>query len=81
VGSQETLTPRQRLAERLILGLRVGDGIPTAWIEERLALESGRLPRILESWRAGALLEEDAGRARLTEAGFLVSDALFAELL
>ncbi len=81
VGSHETLTPRQRLAERLILGLRVSDGIPPSWITERLALEAGRLARTLESWRSAGLLVDEATRVRLTEAGFLVSDALFTELL
>jgi oxygen-independent coproporphyrinogen-3 oxidase len=81
VGNHETLSARQRLAERLILGLRLRDGIPRAWIDERLALETGRLPRVLDAWRARGLLVEEGGRARLTEAGFLVSDALFAELL
>ncbi len=81
VGTHETLTSRQRLAERLILGLRVSDGIPADWIAERLGLEAGRLPRTLESWRGAGLLVQDAGRVRLTEAGFLLSDALFADLL
>jgi len=81
VGSHETLTPRQRLAERLILGLRTSDGIPSAWLEERIALEAGALPRLLEAWKERGLLVDDAARARLTEAGYLLSDALFVELL
>jgi putative oxygen-independent coproporphyrinogen III oxidase len=81
VGSHETLTPRQRLAERLILGLRTRDGIPTAWLEERIALEAGALPRLIGAWKERGLLVDDAARARLTEAGFLLSDALFVELL
>jgi len=81
VGSHETLTARQRLAERLILGLRTRDGVPRAWIEERIALEAGRLPRLLDDWKAQGLLAEDSAQARLTEAGFLVSDTLFVELL
>jgi len=81
VGTHETLTPRQRLAERLILGLRLGDGVPTAWLEERAALGPARLPATLEAWRERGLLGESDGRIRLTEAGFLLSDALFIELL
>ena len=42
--------PRQRLAERLILGLRLRDGVPRRWLAERLELESGRLPAVLEAW-------------------------------
>jgi oxygen-independent coproporphyrinogen-3 oxidase len=81
VGTHETLTPRQRLAERLILGLRLGDGVPGEWIEERLAAGPGRLRAVLDAWRERGLLIERDGRVRLTEAGFLLSDALFIELL
>jgi putative oxygen-independent coproporphyrinogen III oxidase len=81
VGTHEVLTPRQRLAERLILGLRLGEGVPGAWIAERLAAHPGRLPDVLETWRERGLLVDRDGRIRLTEAGFLLSDALFIELL
>jgi oxygen-independent coproporphyrinogen-3 oxidase len=81
VLSHEVLTDRQALAERLILGLRTSDGIPAARLAERCALERGRLPAVLEAWRARGLLVEHDGRARLTEEGFLLSDALFTELL
>ena len=81
VASHERLTARQMLGERLILGLRVADGIPAAWLDERIALERGRLPDVLAAWRERGLLAIDGGRARLTEDGFLLSDALFTELL
>lgn len=81
VGTHETLTPRQRLAERLILGLRLGDGVPAAWLDERAALGPARLQAALAAWRERGLLGERDGRVRLTEAGFLLSDALFIELL
>jgi oxygen-independent coproporphyrinogen-3 oxidase len=81
VGSHETLTARQRLAERLVLGLRTREGVPRDWIDERLSLESERLAAQLEAWSEKALLIEERGRVKLTEAGFLLSDALFVELL
>jgi len=81
LASHETLTDRQALAERLILGLRTADGVPAAWITERCALERDRLPATLEAWRARGLLVDRGERVRLTEAGFLLSDALFTELL
>ena len=80
VASAEQLTPRQRLTERLILGLRTADGVPTAWLEPRLDGERD-LRRRIETWRAQALLVDTDDRVRLTEAGFLLSDALFVELL
>jgi oxygen-independent coproporphyrinogen-3 oxidase len=69
------------VAERLILGLRLREGIPAAWLAERVSLEPGRLPALLGAWRERGLLVEDAGRARLSEEGFLLSDALFVDLL
>ncbi len=81
LATHEVLTARQALAERLILGLRTVDGIPAAWLAERGALERGRLPEVLDAWRTRGLLTEADGRARLTEAGFLLSDALFTDLL
>jgi oxygen-independent coproporphyrinogen-3 oxidase len=81
VDARERLTPRQELGERLILGLRLAEGIPAEWLAERVALEPGALPARLHEWRAGGLLLEGDGRVRLSEAGFLVSDTLFADLL
>ena len=79
--THEVLTERQALAERLILGLRTSDGVPAERLAERCVLERGRLPGALEAWRERGLLAEGNGRVRLTEAGFLLSDALFTELL
>jgi oxygen-independent coproporphyrinogen-3 oxidase len=81
VGTHETLTPRQRMAERLILGLRLGDGVPAEWLDERAALGPARLQATLAAWRDRGLVVEREGRVCLTEAGFLLSDALFIELL
>ena len=80
VASFELLSERQRLAERLILGLRTSDGIAAAWLEARLEGDS-RLRGLVDEWRARTLLIDAGDRVRLTEAGFLLSDALFVELL
>jgi oxygen-independent coproporphyrinogen III oxidase len=80
VEAFERLTAVQRAAERLILGLRTSDGVPASALVERAAGAPG-LGRRLADWRAAGWLVEDGGRARLTEAGFLVSDALFVDLL
>lgn len=80
VESHERLTPRQRRAERLVLGLRTADGVPAAWLAARAESEP-TLARRLAAWRAGGLLTEIGDAVRLTEAGFLVSDALFVHLL
>ena len=80
VDFHEALTPGQRLAERLILGLRTAEGVAAAWLDERLAGDAP-LRRRVETWRGEGLLTLADGCARLTEAGFLLSDALFVELL
>jgi len=80
IASWEHLSESQRLAERLILGLRTADGIRAALLETRLE-GAARLRDLVEQWRARALLVDIEDRVRLTEAGFLLSDALFVELL
>src|SRR6266567_2479574 len=81
VDSHETLTPRQRMAERLMLGLRMREGVPARWMQERVAVDGARLRGVLAAWTERGLLVTEGGRARLTEPGFLLSDALFMELL
>ncbi len=81
VDFHETLTPRQRMAERLMLGLRMREGVPARWMEERVAVDGARLRGVLAAWTERGLLVTEGGRARLTEPGFLLSDALFMELL
>ncbi|MBI2553819.1 MAG: coproporphyrinogen III oxidase, partial [Candidatus Rokubacteria bacterium] len=73
LGSHEVLTPAQRTAEKVILGLRLSDGVPLAGLEDRRPL--------IDTWQSLGLLEVAGDRCRLTEAGFLFSDSLFVELL
>jgi putative oxygen-independent coproporphyrinogen III oxidase len=80
IDSSEQLSPRQKLGERLMLGLRTADGVPASWLEARLDGDE-RLRGRVDTWRAQALLIEADDRVRLTEAGFLLSDALFVDLL
>jgi len=80
IDTFERLTARQQLAERLILGLRLADGLPRAWLDERLAGDAA-LARRLAAWRENGFLVDRGPNVALTEAGFLVSDALFVELL
>ena len=80
VDTSERLDADQALAERLFLGLRTADGVPREAIEARVARTPSLRAR-LDAWIADGLMEADARRTRLTERGFLVSDALFVELL
>jgi oxygen-independent coproporphyrinogen-3 oxidase len=76
----EHLDPRQALAETLMLGLRTLDGVPTAVLHDRAATDPA-LGRRLAGWRDEGLLIDHGDRSRLSEAGFLLSDALFIDLL
>jgi oxygen-independent coproporphyrinogen-3 oxidase len=80
IETWERLTPRQRLAERLILGLRTADGVPGAWLDERVG-DDTRLGGLVTDWEHTGLLRRGSERVALTESGFLLSDALFVELL
>jgi oxygen-independent coproporphyrinogen-3 oxidase len=79
VESHEVLDARQALVERLVLGLRTVDGVPAAWLAQR-AEGDVALARRLTAWRAEGLLVDDGPRVRLSERGFLLSDALFVAL-
>jgi len=76
VGStSETLTPRQAAEERLLLGLRIDDGVA---FEEVASL--GLSPaKVIDLVEAG-LLVEDPARLRATRQGRLVLDRLTSEL-
>jgi oxygen-independent coproporphyrinogen-3 oxidase len=80
VDASERLNDRQALAETLILGLRTADGVETSLLAARTAGDAP-LRRRLAAWRDQNLLIDTGSRTRLTESGFLVSDALFVELL
>jgi oxygen-independent coproporphyrinogen-3 oxidase len=80
VDTSERLTARQRLGERLILGLRLADGVPRAWLDERVAGDAA-LARRAAAWREAGILADRGDHVVLTEAGFLVSDGVFVELV
>jgi len=80
VDTWERLTPHQALAESLILGLRTADGVEGSRLDAR-AHGDPSLMRRLAAWRDRGLLIDEGPRTRLTEAGFLLSDALFVDLL
>jgi oxygen-independent coproporphyrinogen-3 oxidase len=77
IESWERLTERQMSAERIVLGLRLADGIPAAWLAEHL----GDAPDALARYEAAGVLTARNGRLALTDRGVLISDAIFAELI
>lgn len=68
--------------ERIMLGLRLSEGVPAAEIEDRI--EISRDPTLAEdyaSWIEERLLEEAAGRVRFTERGFLLSNEILCRFV
>lgn len=61
-------------AERIMLGLRLAEGIPTGWL-------SSRQKSATERFVKAGLMENDCGRLRFTPNGFLVSNAVLCEIL
>lgn len=76
IAETETLSAADRHTERVMLGLRLREGIPAAW------LASTARP-VVEDYVGRGLLElADAGaRLRVTDSGRLLADAIIADLL
>jgi oxygen-independent coproporphyrinogen-3 oxidase len=68
----ERLGPAEVRAERILLGLRLVEGIPRAWVAAAPALE-----RHLEA----GLLAERGDRVALTTGGVLLADTIIADLV
>jgi oxygen-independent coproporphyrinogen-3 oxidase len=81
IESWERLSERQVAAERIVLGLRLTEGIPVGWLERHLADTPGGGGAALARYEAAGVMAVRAGRLTLTDRGVLVSDAIFAELV
>jgi len=73
-AGRETLTASERRLERVLLELRLRDGLP---LDELTATERDRVPGLL----AGSLATSDGARLALTRAGRLLADAVIRDLL
>jgi oxygen-independent coproporphyrinogen-3 oxidase len=82
VVSGETVTPELAIADALILGLRVTDGVSANAFRERFGVELQDAigDRLLEQFDAG-LIECHGDRLRLTPLGRLLSNEVFTRLL
>jgi len=65
--------------EKVVLGLRLAEGVPAAEIEDLLRDCAGA--EDYTAWRAGGLLSERDGKVRFTERGFLVSNEVLCRLI
>ena len=72
VGGEEMLTGDERQLERLLLGLRMADGVPQEWIEDAARADE---------FVAQGLAARRAGRVALTDRGMLLANELVLGLL
>jgi len=81
-GEVERMTPLDAARERVVLGLRRRDGLDRAGFRDASGFDlDGIAGRAIGRWVAGGLADDDGARVRLTRAGLLVSDALWADVL
>ncbi len=76
----ERLAPEDRIGERLMLGLRLSDGIEHNWIQANVPAGHRRAAAIDELVAIG-MLERTATHLRLTRRGLFVADTVVAKLL
>ena len=82
VVSGETITRELAIADALILGLRLNEGVGLAAFRERFGVELMDAAGVaLREPLEHGLLEIDSGRVRLTDRGRLLSNEVFARLL
>ena len=81
-GDVDVMTAEQAARERIVVGLRRRDGLDRAAFQAAsgFALDSLAGPAIAR-WVTQGLATDDGRRVRLTRAGLLVSDALWADVL
>src|SRR5262249_47697321 len=81
IDGWDRLSPRQVATERLMLGLRLVEGVSREALERHLMEGSGPAVPTLPRYQAGGLVTVRDGRVALTDRGVLVSDAIFADLV
>lgn len=70
IGGEERLTEDERRFERLLLGLRVADGVPIEWVDEPST----------RPFVSDGLAERRDGRLALTDRGMLLANDVILEL-
>jgi oxygen-independent coproporphyrinogen-3 oxidase len=81
IDGWERLTPRQIAAERVVLGLRLAEGVTREAVERHLADVATPGSPGLARYLAAGLMDVRDGRVALTDRGVLVSDAIFADFV
>lgn len=74
IKEREKLSPQERHTEKVMLGLRMSQGIPRQWLDEHAA-------PVLERFSSQGLVYVDADRVKLSKAGRLLADGIVTDLL
>ena len=82
LAADRPLDAEEERRERIFLGLRLAEGVPSGDFAEAV-LESGdpTLAGDREAWLENGLLEEEAGRVRFTERGYLLSNEILCRFV
>lgn len=81
-GDVDAMNPEQAARERIVVGLRRRDGVSRAAFRAASGFVLDALiARSLRRWLESGLATDDGDRVRLTRAGLLVSDGLWADVL
>jgi oxygen-independent coproporphyrinogen-3 oxidase len=78
----QPVSDEEAAREEIVLGLRLAEGVPEAALER--AVDRSPDPTLrgdFTAWREAGLLELSAGRARLTERGFLLSNEILCRFV
>jgi oxygen-independent coproporphyrinogen-3 oxidase len=82
VALDHQVGPEERARERIVLGLRLAEGVAREELEEWIAdSKDATLAEDYGSWREEALLTDCADRVRLTERGFLLSNEILCRFV
>jgi oxygen-independent coproporphyrinogen III oxidase len=82
VALDHEVGPEERARERIVLGLRLAEGVGREELESWI--DRAEEPRLLDdyaSWREAGLLVDAADRVRLTERGFLLSNEILCRFV
>jgi len=81
-GDVDAMTDEQAARERIVVGLRRGDGLDREAFRVQTGFHLETLAgAAVERWVAAGLAVDDGRRVRLTRGGLLVSDGLWADVL
>ena len=80
IADHEHLAPQHQLGERLMLGLRLREGVDAGWLLNHPDLRPYQREAIDEAAGLG-LLEQTHNRLRLTRKGLFVADSVIAQVL